>query len=69
MTVDSTPHDTTSIVKTIEERYGLAPLSSRDAKVASLASALPTHGRGKGHGPTHGKKATKHGKRHGHGRR
>ena len=29
--VDSTEHDTTSILATIEHRYGLAPLGSRDA--------------------------------------
>jgi phospholipase C len=35
--VDNTQYDTTSIDKTIEERYGLAPLSSRDAAVNSLS--------------------------------
>jgi phospholipase C len=39
-TVDHTPHDTTSILATIEHRFGLAPLSTRDAAVADLTSAL-----------------------------
>jgi phospholipase C len=34
--VDHTQYDTTSILRTIEARYGLAPLSSRDAAVNSL---------------------------------
>jgi phospholipase C len=38
--VDHTQYDTTSIVKTIEQRYGLAPLSSRDAAVNSLAGVF-----------------------------
>jgi acid phosphatase len=38
--VDHTQHDTTSVLATIEHRFGLAPLSSRDAKVPDLASAL-----------------------------
>ena len=36
--VDSTEHDTTSILKTIENRYGLRPLASRDASVSDLSS-------------------------------
>jgi phospholipase C len=39
-TVDHTHYDTTSILKLIEERWGLAPLGSRDAAAASLANAL-----------------------------
>jgi acid phosphatase len=39
-TVDHTPHDTTSILATIEHRFGLAPLSTRDAAVADLSTAL-----------------------------
>jgi len=35
--VDHASHDTTSILATIEQRYGLAPLSSRDAGVNSLS--------------------------------
>jgi len=36
--VDSKEHDTTSILATIEHRYGLAPLSTRDAAVNDLTS-------------------------------
>jgi phospholipase C len=36
--VDHTQYDTTSILATIEERYGLASLSSRDAAVNSLSN-------------------------------
>jgi phospholipase C len=36
--VDHAQHDTTSILATIEHRFGLAPLSSRDATVADLAT-------------------------------
>jgi acid phosphatase len=38
--VDHTVYDTTSILKTIELRYGLAPLSTRDAAVADLGNAF-----------------------------
>jgi acid phosphatase len=38
--VDHTQYDTTSILATIEERYGLAPLSSRDAAVNSLSNVF-----------------------------
>jgi phospholipase C len=38
--VDSTQYDTTSILATIEHRYGLAPLSSRDAAVNDLSSVF-----------------------------
>jgi phospholipase C len=38
--VDHTQYDTTSILAMIEERYGLAPLSSRDAAVNSLADVF-----------------------------
>jgi phospholipase C len=37
--VDETEHDTTSILATIEHRFGLEPLSSRDAAVADLFRA------------------------------
>ena len=37
--VDETEHDTTSILSTIERRFGLEPLSSRDAAVADLFRA------------------------------
>jgi acid phosphatase len=38
--VDSTQYDTTSILATIEQRYGLAPVSSRDAAVNSLVNVF-----------------------------
>jgi acid phosphatase len=38
--VDHADHDTTSILKLIEERFHLAPLGPRDAKVISLRTAL-----------------------------
>jgi acid phosphatase len=37
--VDETEHDTTSILATIERRFGLEPLTSRDAAVADLFRA------------------------------
>jgi phospholipase C len=41
--VDHTQHDTTSIIATIEHRYHLAPLSSRDAAVRDLSSVFLAH--------------------------
>lgn len=38
--VDHTIYDTTSILKTIETRFGLAPLTTRDAKAHDLRNAL-----------------------------
>ncbi|MEA2394911.1 MAG: hypothetical protein QOJ82_2802 [Solirubrobacteraceae bacterium] len=38
--VDHTEHDTTSIAATIEHRYGLAPLGTRDATVNDLSSVF-----------------------------
>jgi phospholipase C len=38
--VDHTQYDTGSILKTIEERFGLQPLTSSDAAVPSFANAL-----------------------------
>jgi len=38
--IDHTEYDTTSILRTIEQRWNLAPLGSRDAKVNSLAGSL-----------------------------
>jgi phospholipase C len=38
--LDNTQHDTTSIIATIEHRYGLAALSSRDAAVNDLSSVF-----------------------------
>jgi phospholipase C len=43
MTVDHTSHDTTSIMATIEHRYGLRPVGSRDAAVADLSSVFGPH--------------------------
>ena len=42
--VDHTVYDTTSILATIERGLGLAPLSSRDARVADLRHALRVGG-------------------------
>jgi len=39
-TVDHTAYDTLSILKTIEERFGLPPLNERDAGAASLSGIL-----------------------------
>jgi phospholipase C len=36
--VDHTQYDTTSILATIERRFGLRPLNTRDAAVADLLS-------------------------------
>ena len=38
--VDHTQYDTTSIMATIEHRFGLAPVASRDAVVNDLAAAV-----------------------------
>jgi phospholipase C len=38
--IDDTQYDTTSILATIEDRYGLAPLSTRDARVNSLSEVF-----------------------------
>jgi phospholipase C len=38
--VDSSSHDTTSILATIEHRFGLQALSSRDATVNDLATVF-----------------------------
>ena len=43
--VDHTLYDTTSILKLIESRYGLAPLGSRDAKANNLVHALNLAGK------------------------
>jgi len=42
--VDSAPHDTLSIMASIERSYGLAPLHARDAAVSDLGSALRAAG-------------------------
>jgi len=38
--VDSVEHDTSSILTTIEKRWNLKPLGTRDAAVSSLATAF-----------------------------
>jgi acid phosphatase len=38
--VDHTSHDTTSILATIEHRFGLKPLTKRDAKVKDLSTVF-----------------------------
>jgi acid phosphatase len=38
--VDSTYHDTTSIVATLEKRFGLAPLATRDQAVADFSATF-----------------------------
>jgi phospholipase C len=38
--VDSAQHDTTSILATIEHRFGLAPLGTRDAAVKDLSTVF-----------------------------
>jgi phospholipase C len=38
--VDHTQHDTTSILATIEHRWGVAPLGTRDAAVKDLSSVF-----------------------------
>jgi phospholipase C len=43
--VDHTVYDTTSILATIEHSFGLAPLSSRDAKAHGLRPAVAVGGR------------------------
>jgi acid phosphatase len=49
--VDHTSHDTTSVLSTIERRYGLKPLSTRDAAAAPLSTVFsarpPAAGPGK----------------------
>ena len=41
--VDHTQYDTTSILATIEQRYGLDPVGTRDAAVNSLADVFDAH--------------------------
>jgi phospholipase C len=38
--VDTASHDTTSILATIEHRFGLAPLGTRDAAVSDLSTVF-----------------------------
>jgi len=41
--VDHASHDTTSIMATIEHRFGLRPVSSRDARVQDLSTVFGRH--------------------------
>lgn len=41
--VDHTQHDTTSVLATIEHRFGLAPLGPRDGGVPDLSSVFAAH--------------------------
>jgi acid phosphatase len=41
--VDHTEYDTTTVLATIEQRYGLAPLGTRDAAMNSLANVFDAH--------------------------
>jgi phospholipase C len=41
--VDHTEYDTTSVLATIEQRYGLDPVATRDAEVNSLANVFDAH--------------------------
>jgi phospholipase C len=43
--VDHASHDTTSIMATIEHRYGLRPVSSRDASARDLSTVFRRGGR------------------------
>jgi phospholipase C len=38
--IDTTIYDTTSILATLEHRWGLDPLTSRDANATDLANAF-----------------------------
>ena len=54
--VDSASHDTTSIMATIEHRYGLRPVSSRDATVKDMSTVFKhrhCNRRGHHHGGHH----------------
>jgi acid phosphatase len=44
--VDHSEHDTTSILSTIERRFGLSPLSTRDAAAPDLSSVFTAHAAG-----------------------
>ncbi len=41
--VDHTEYDTTTVLSTIEQRYGLAPLGTRDAAMNTLANVFDAH--------------------------
>ena len=48
--VDHVPHDTTSIMATIEHRFGLPPVSTRDAAVNDLSSVFSAREPGRHYG-------------------
>jgi acid phosphatase len=52
--VDHTEYDTTTVLSTIEARYGLAPLGTRDAAMNTLANVFDAHGPNRHHGHGHG---------------
>jgi acid phosphatase len=52
--VDHASHDTTAIMATIEHRYGLRPVSSRDATVRDLSTVFKHHRRHHHHHHHHG---------------
>jgi acid phosphatase len=65
--VDHTQYDTTSILRTIEDRYGLPAVATRDAAVNSLASVFAgqrgrdhDHHRGRDHDHHHGHDHDRH---------
>ncbi|MCW3003104.1 MAG: phosphoesterase [Conexibacter sp.] len=61
--VDHTPYDTTSVLSTIEQRYGLSPLSSRDKAAAPLSRVFAARSvKGHGHGDDQSKGAGRHGR-------
>jgi phospholipase C len=65
--VDHASHDTTSIMATIEHRYGLKPVSSRDGSVQDLSTVYAAHQmRGHGGHHRHAEKQHRHGDRHHH---
>jgi acid phosphatase len=65
--VDHASHDTTSIMATIEHRYGLKPVSLRDGSVQDLSTVYAAHQmRGHGGHHRHAEKQHRHGDRHHH---
>jgi phospholipase C len=64
--VDHASHDTTSIMATIEHRFGLKPISSRDRDVKDLSTVFKSHKKKHSRRGHHGRK-THRGGRKGHG--
>jgi phospholipase C len=44
--VDGASHDTTAIMATIEHRFGLRPVTARDAAVQDLSTVFARRGQG-----------------------